>query len=85
MEFLEKLKDKMFFMNLQSNSFITLTEYSIGLKEELNSDPNFSVIKIGHIFSDFIEIIFIDSNSGNIVQKNFYSTSLIKEILIDYE
>ena len=88
MEFLEKIKDKMFFMNFTQNS-ITLTEYSKGLENKDIFDcpiPNFySIVKIGNLFPDFIEIITIDINSGSVIEKCFYSKSSIKSVWIDYE
>lgn len=86
MEFIEKIKDKTFFIYIDKNS-ITLTEYSLGLKNEefLVVSVNRGVCKIGLIFSDFIEILFIDENSGNILDKCFYPKSSIKSIWIHYE
>ena len=84
--FLEKIKDKMFFMYYDyNNDSFSLTEYSRGLKTESFDISIYSVVKIGHIFSDFIEILYIDNNTGIVIDNSFYPISKITSVFVDYE
>lgn len=84
MDLLVQIKNKMFFYTERENK-VTLFEFDyINNSKNGYNTSNYQLVKIGEIFNDFVEILFLDIDSKNVVDRTFYlRNSIIKIICVN--
>ena len=84
MDLLVQIKNKMFFYTERENK-VTLFEFDyINNRKNGYNTSNYQLVKIGEIFNDFVEILFLDIDSKNVVDRTFYlRNSIIKIICVN--